>query len=216
MTSCRLWRKWCRARFHGLGIVVQVADQDDQAAPLEPVGQAVEGRSQVGRPAGLDGLEVAHHLVEVPRRAPRGHVEPDLGVEGRQPHGVLLAHHQVGQHRRQVRGVLQLGDPGGLAVGHRGAGVQEDLGAEVGLFFILLDVEPVGPAQNPPVEVARVVAGAVLAVLGELDAEPLVGAGVQPRDEPLDHAAGHQRKVLHPRQGRGVQVAVSSIAAHRS
>ena len=55
--------------FHGLGIVVEVADQNDQAAPLEPVGQAVQGRSQAGRPVGLDGLEMAHHLVEVTRRA---------------------------------------------------------------------------------------------------------------------------------------------------
>src|SRR5208337_4822110 len=87
---------------------------------------------------------------------------------------------------------------------------------EVGFFFILLDVEPVGPPKHAPVEVPRIVAGGVLAMLGELDAEPLVGAGVQPRDEPLDDAAGHQRKVLHARQRRGVQVLVSSIAAHRS
>ena len=70
---------------------------------------------------------------------------------------------------------------GRLAVGHRCAAIQQDLGAEVGLLFVLLDVEPVGPAQDPPVEVPRIVAGGVLAMLGELDAEPLVGAGMRAR-----------------------------------
>ena len=45
--------------------------------------------------------------------------------------------------------------------------------------------------STPPVEVPRVVAGAVLAVLGKLDAESLVGAGVEAADEPLDDGAGH-------------------------
>ncbi len=162
------------------------------------------------------GLELVHHLVEMARGAAGGEVEPDLGVERGHPHGVLLAHHQVGQHRGQVRGVLELGDARRLAVGHRSAAIEQDLGAEVGFLLVLFDIKPVGAPENPPVEVPRIVAGGVLAMLGELDAEPLVGAGVQARDEPLDDAPGHQRQVLHPRQGSGVQVLVSTSLAHRS
>ena len=76
--------------------------------------------ARLGRPAGLDGFKLAHHFVEMARRAPCRACRAELPVvEGRHPHGVLLAHHQVGEHRGQVRGVLQLGDPRWLAIAHR-------------------------------------------------------------------------------------------------
>ncbi len=153
-------------------------------------------------PARLDRLQLPHHLVEVPRGAAGGHVEADLGVEGGQAHRVLLPRHQVGEDRRQVRAVLELGELAVVAVAHRAAGVQQDLDPHVGLFLVLLDVEALGAGEHLVVEVAGVVAGGVLAVLGELDAEALVRAGVQAADRALDHAAGHEREVLHPGQGR--------------
>ena len=48
-----------------------------------------------------------------------------------------------------------------------------------------------GPTrEEPPVEVAQVVARAVLAVLAELDREPVVGAAVDALDESFDRDPG--------------------------
>ena len=72
----------------------------------------------------------------------------------------------------------------------------------------------VGAGQHAVVEVPRVVAGRVLAVLGELDAEALVGAGVQTGDEALDHAPGDHREVLDAGQGLRFEVAVAGLRRH--
>ena len=52
---------------------------------------------------------------------------------------------------------------------------------EVGLLLVLLQVELVGLGPDLPVDVADVVAGHVLAMLGELDREAVVRAGVHAR-----------------------------------
>ena len=56
---------------------------------------------------------------------------------------------------------------------------------EVRVGLELLDEEPIRPAVGPPVEPPEVVAGDVLAILGELDARPPVRAGMPARDAPL-------------------------------
>jgi hypothetical protein len=50
---------------------------------------------------------------------------------------------------------------------------------EIGFFLELLDVVAVAPRVDLPVDRVQIVAGDVLAVLGELDAEPLEGAAVE-------------------------------------
>ena len=54
---------------------------------------------------------------------------------------------------------------------------------QVRLLLVPLDVVAVGPGQGDPVQVPQVVAGGVLAVLAELDAEPVMGTLVQAGDE---------------------------------
>ena len=79
-------------------------------------------------------------------------------------------------------------------VGHAAAGIDEEVRLEVGLLLVLLDVVAVGLAEGAPVDVADLVAGVILAVLGELDAEALVRALVDAGEEALDEAAGDQRQ----------------------
>ena len=50
---------------------------------------------------------------------------------------------------------------------------------DVGFFLELLDVVAVGPGVDLPVDGGEIVAGQVLAVFGELDAEALERAAVQ-------------------------------------
>ena len=63
---------------------------------------------------------------------------------------------------------------------------------QVGFFLVFLDVVAVGLAEGPPVDMADLVAGAVLPVLGELDREALERALVQPGHHPLDHQPREQ------------------------
>ena len=55
---------------------------------------------------------------------------------------------------------------------------------EVGLLLELLDVVPIAARVDLPVERGQIVAGQVLAVLGELDAEPLIGLRCRPARKP--------------------------------
>ena len=190
---------------HLLRLVVQIADQHDQAAAFEAVGQPVQRLGDVGIAAGLDRFQPVHHLVEMPRRTAGGHVEPNCRVERGQAHRILLPRHQIRQNGRQIRAVFQLGEPSVVAVAHRTARVQQNLHAHVRLFFVLLDVETIGSGQHAIVEMPRVVAGRVLAMLGELDAETLVRAGMQPADKSLDHPARDHREVFHPGECRRFQ-----------
>ena len=71
---------------------------------------------------------------------------------------------------------------------------------QVGLLLVLLEVELVGLGPDLPVDVADVVARHVLAVLGELDGEAVVRAGMHPGDVALDHHAGLQVQPLEASQ----------------
>ena len=76
---------------------------------------------------------------------------------------------------------------------------------DVRVLFEPLDVMTVGARVYLPVDGGQVVAGQVLAVLGELDAEPLVRAAVQPGQESLDHRPRLQLHRPQPREDRGVE-----------
>ena len=95
---------------------------------------------------------------------------------------------------------LQLRDVLARGVGHRLAGVEQQVEQEVGLLLVLLEVELVGLGPDLPVDVADVVAGHVLAVLGELDGEAVVGAGVHARDVALDEQPGLEVEPLEASQ----------------
>ena len=114
----------------------------------------------------------------------------DLVVEGGQAGGVLLLEDHVGEGGGDPLGVLELGDVAFGGVGHGLAGIEQDVGEEVGFLLVLLEVVLVGLGPDFPVDVADVVALRVLAVLGELDGEAVVGALVEAGDEALDDQAG--------------------------
>jgi hypothetical protein len=119
---------------------------------------------------------------------------PDLVVEENEPDGVALPQHEIGESGGELGGVGELGDRAG-AVAHRPARVEKDVRAEVRLLLVLLHVELVRLGVDFPVDVAQGIAGHVLAVLGELDAEAAVRALVEPRHEALDD---EPRLDVHP------------------
>ena len=97
--------------------------------------------------------------------------------------GVLLPQQQVGQAAAAVAAYSYLFS-GPAAVLHAGRDVDEQGAAEVGVFFVLLDVEPVLLGPDLPIDVAQVVAGGVFAVLQELDDCPKYGLRCMPVRKP--------------------------------
>ena len=77
---------------------------------------------------------------------------------------------------------------------------------QVGLFLEFLDVIAVGLAVDAPVDVPNLVAGVVLAVLRELDAESLVWAFVNAGQEALDDVASDHAEPAVLGEGRGIEV----------
>ena len=58
------------------------------------------------------------------------------------------------------------------------------MAAQVGLVLEAFEVVAVGAGEQPPVEIPRIVAGRVLAILAELDREAVIRAAVQPLKNP--------------------------------
>ena len=90
------------------------------------------------------------------------------------------------------------------AVAHRLAGVDEQPRDEVRLLLVLLEVVALGAAVDLPVDVLDVVAGGVLAVLGELDGEPVPRAAVPAGEVALDDLPGLQLQAVDAGQNGGV------------
>ncbi len=135
-----------------------------------------------------------------------------VGEEG-QADGVALLDRQVGQGGGQACRVVELRPPG-VGAAHRGAGVHEQVKVQVGVGVVFLDVEPVVAGVELPVEVAEVVAGGILAVRGELDAHPEVGAPVQAVHRPRHDRAGAQLDRLQAGEEHGVDQ-FSGVEGHR-
>src|SRR5882762_5801822 len=93
--------------------------------------------------------------------------------EGEHSDGVVLAEHEIGERGRELPRIVQL-RKSVRGVAHRGACVDEQRRAEVRLLLVLLQVFAIRFREHLPVQVAERIAGHVLAVLGELDAEAVV------------------------------------------
>jgi hypothetical protein len=151
--------------------------------------------------------------VEVSRPGAGRHPERDTVVEGDQAGRVALPVHQKRERRRQHRSVFELAHRSATSIRHRGADVQQHVTLEVGFFFVLLDVVPIAPGVDLPVEGGQVVAGQILTVLGELDTEAFVGAAMKTGKKPLDD---RPRLQLHRSQlGNDSGIQESQVARGR-
>src|SRR5262249_2032711 len=100
-------------------------------------------------------------------------------------------------------GILAL-TVGARLVAHRAARIEHEITAQVGLVLEPLHVVAVRSCVEPPVEVARIVAGTVLAVLAELDREARIRAAVNALDEPLHGDPRADLEALDPHQRFGI------------
>ena len=162
-----------------VAVAKAVGQDDDERASSGLLGQLVQHRDEA-RPA------------SGPRLAKR--VEDDLQVGGvaarrdlgggflrdvQESGGVALVDDEVAERGGETLGVVE---PGAVLAreSHRAAAVEHDVAAQVGLGLEFLEVIAVGACEDAPVEPPDVVAGDVVAVLGELDAGASVRAAVVP------------------------------------
>src|SRR5215211_7638895 len=107
----------------------------------------------------------------MPGAITRRHMRVDLISKRNQTNCVLLAAQQVRQRRREKLRILKLCYRARVRVVHRIAGVDQQVTLRVRISAILLDEVAIGATEQTPIEIAQVVAGIVLTILGEFSRE---------------------------------------------
>src|SRR5687767_13307892 len=79
------------------------------------------------------------------------------------------------------------------------------MAANVRLVFEFLDEISIRPRHQPPIQVPRIVARRVRAILGKLDAEAVIRASMQPVPESLNHGPRAQLEVANRHQNLGIK-----------
>ena len=95
------------------------------------------------------------------------HVLDDCFVERDQPHRIVLTDSKKCQRRSEVLRVLKL-CYFAAPIAHRSTRVDEQVYSRVRIALILFYVETVCSSEQFPIQMAQVIAGHVLAMLGEV------------------------------------------------
>ena len=194
-------------------VVKEIAEDDDDAARADHAREVSHGGGQIGRARRLEVREPVHDMVHLPQAVGARQVLARLLIEEAEGDGVALKEDEVGEAGRERLGVLQLRHLG-AAVVHRRAAVDQQVHHHIGVLLILLDVVAVGAAEHLPVEVPRIVAHGVLAVLRELDGEALEGRAVVAHAIALHDRAREQAQRLAARDRDGIEVGSGIEVGH--
>lgn len=135
--------------------------------------QLVEQRDEV---VAMEGVGAAGSLMVVV-----------VGEEG-EAGGIVLAVEEVDKHSGCVGTESEFVWMGYIILPfdgeeHRGALVDEELAAEVGFFFKLLDIKAVGTAIEAPIDMGGAFAGVVLAIVGKFYRKAVQRTAVAARDK---------------------------------
>ena len=103
----------------------------------------------------------------------------DLAVECDEADSILLFDDDIADCGCDVLGVFELRKRDSLrALLHRLTHIEQHLADEVGFLFKLFHEDSIGSTVNLPIDVPEIVAGCVLAMLGEFGCEPLKRAAM--------------------------------------
>src|SRR5262249_17401169 len=94
---------------------------------------------------------------------------------------------------------------------HRPARVEEHRDLAVGLAAIALQIGALGAGEHVPVDVAKVVARIVRAILGEFLTESEIRRAMQTRDEAIDHSFRNQLEAGDSGESSGVEEALHGV-----
>ena len=124
------------------------------------------------------------------------------GVLGERHHenAVEIDQRDVGQRRRQLPGEIELA---AAAEAHAVRAIEQDVDVQVLLFLEALEQQVAVAGVDVPVEIPEVVAGRVLAVVGELDPAAELHRPPLREERTAEHALRDQREVFETRQEVG-------------
>src|SRR6266481_3426463 len=74
------------------------------------------------------------------------------------------------------------------------------MATQVGFVFEFFDVITIAPCEQPPIEIARIIPGRVLAVFSELNREAVIRTAMNARPEALNNDASAQLQILNTHQ----------------
>jgi len=120
--------------------------------------------------------------------------------------GILLSDHHVRQGRGKISAVIDLFYLRRRSIFHRPADIKQEIRLEVRFLFVLLDVVPVSPAEDLPVDVLDFIAPHVLAMLRELDTETMIGALMKAGNKTFDDEPGPELHVGESGNNVGKQI----------
>ena len=188
----------------GFRPLVEVGDQHQDPTTAEGARHREQRVPERSRATRMNPLQGVQHQVHVTDGGP--YVLHYLGVERVQPHPVTLAAGKVGQRGGQEARVVELAD-GAAAVGHGARYVEEHGEVGVRLRLVLLDIMTVRAREQPPVDLADVIARYVGAVLRELHRQSQIGRAVEPVQKAVHHRACEELEVIDPRQHHRIEEA---------
>src|SRR5262249_54474941 len=110
----------------------------------------------------------------------------------------------IRERRRQALAVLVFRDAA-RSICHRTADVEHHVTIEIGFLFELLDVMAIASSVDLPVDRGEIIAGDVLTVLREFDAEPFEWTAMKARQESFDDGARFQLQVAEARDDRRIE-----------
>jgi len=104
--------------------------------------------------------------------------------------GVVLAQEKPGERGCEHFRAFHFGSPSlCAAIFHRSAGVTDNIEPDVRLEHVTFDAETVVAGVEAPIEMAQIIAGLIVAIIAELDAEPVKRAVVQAAEKSLHDVA---------------------------
>ena len=169
----------------------------------------MQGIGKDGLPLRVMRVHLADEHVQVGGAAGGGDVQRGavLRLPGKtQSHRVSLPDGNVSQVGRQPARAHILGLHLLRMIIHGAGKIHDDVGAQVGIRFKLLDVIPVRPCIRFPVQTARIVSGHVFAVFRKLHGGAAAGASVAAGYVPRHAVARFQGKVPQAAEQVVIQV----------
>src|SRR4030095_12783908 len=147
-------------------------------------------------------LDAVQQRVKLSCSAARRNVNAHRIIERQKTHGVTLMVGKVGKARREHLCVIALLHFAGSIV-HGATHIENDQNTRIRFALEELDEEFVAAAEDVPVDATDFVAGLILPVFCEIDAEPKIRRLMQSRHEALDDSSRHELHVLNANQNLG-------------
>ena len=151
---------------HGFRLLVEIGDQNENAPPIERLGDLEHRSSELPGTAGLDLVDRMKHDIEMLGR--RWHEVDDVIIEGDHTDPVPLLPREVGQAGSEIAGVVKFADSV-ARVSHRARDIEDDTEVGVGVGLELLHIEPIRTTEEPPIDTPDIVARHVGTVFCEVE-----------------------------------------------